>query len=464
MQLLNILRARIWLILLVMAATVATTTVVSFVMPKQYTAQTDLIIDVKSVDPVSGAAMPTQMMSSYMATQVGVVKSHSVGLKVVKMLKMADNPSAVEQFEAVTDGEGALEDWLAKALLKNLDAIPSRESSILAITFTGADPEFAALIANAFAQAYVDITLELTVEPAKNTSRWFNGQLQVARANLTEVQENLARYQSEMGIVTSDARLDIENARLNDLNRQLVAVQAQSMTDQSRIEGQSPENLPEVINNPMIQRIKAEVGTQEARVNELSSKLGSNNPNYINAKQELRLLKVRLATEMKIVLDSFRSNYAASQQHEEAMRAAVEAQKLHILALMNQSDIITVLASEVQNAQKAYDFALQRFSLFSMQSQVGQTNIAILNAARPEYKPSNPRILLNIILSIFMGGMLALGLALLVEMFDRMVRTVSDIEKGLDMPVLGVLKKAKVARRQRKLDWARLEWMKRSTQ
>lgn len=345
MQLLNILRARIWLILLVMAATVATTTVVSFVMPKQYTAQTDLIIDVKSVDPVSGAAMPTQMMSSYMATQVGVVKSHSVGLKVVKMLKMADNPSAVEQFEAVTDGEGALEDWLAKALLKNLDAIPSRESSILAITFTGADPEFAALIANAFAQAYVDITLELTVEPAKNTSRWFNGQLQVARANLTEVQENLARYQSEMGIVTSDARLDIENARLNDLNRQLVAVQAQSMTDQSRIEGQSPENLPEVINNPMIQRIKAEVGTQEARVNELSSKLGSNNPNYINAKQELRLLKVRLATEMKIVLDSFRSNYAASQQHEEAMRAAVEAQKLHILALMNQSDIITVLAS-----------------------------------------------------------------------------------------------------------------------
>jgi len=443
MQFISILRARVWLILLVMTATVVTTTVVSLVLPKQYTAQTDLIVDAKSVDPVSGAILPVQMMSQYLATQVDVITSHTVALKVVDALKMDTVTSAVEQFYAATEGEGNVRDWLANLLLQSLEVIPGRDSSVLTVTFTGADPEFAALVANAFSQAYINTTLELTIEPAKNTSRWFDEQLQAARSNLTKSQETLARYQNEKSIVTSDERLDIENSRLNDLIRQLVIAQSQRMTDQSRIDGKRPEDLPEVINNPMVQRIKSEMGEQEAKISELSSRLGERNPEYIQAKEELRLLKVRLATEMKTVLDSFRSNAAASKQHEVAMRDAVAQQKSRILALKNQSDSITVLASEVLNAQKAYDFALQRFSLSRMQSQVGQTNIVVLNPARPEYKPSKPRVFLNIILSIFVGTILSIGLALLIEMIDRVVRSPADIKLGLNIPVLGVLGKEK---------------------
>ncbi len=443
MQLLSILRARIWLILLIFIATVATTTVVSFVLPKQYTAQTDLIVDAKSVDPVSGATLPVQMMSSYLATQIDVITSHTVALKVVDQLKLDTIPSAVEQFHDATDGKGNPRDWLAGVLLKSLAVIPGRNSSVLAITFTGADPEFAALVVNTFAQAYINTTLELLIEPAKNTSRWFDQQLQTARTNLTQAQETLSRYQSENSIVTTNDRLDTENARLNDLVRQMVVAQGQSMTDQSRIEGKRPEDLPEVINNQMVQRIKSEIGQQEAKISELSARLGENNPNYIQAKEELRLLKVRLATEMTTVLDSFRTNAAASRQHEKAMRVAVEQQKFRILALKNQSDSITVLASEVESVQHAYDYALQRFSLSRMQSQVGQTNIVVLNAARPEYTPSAPKIFRSIILSIFLGTLLAIGMALFVEMLNRVVRSPANIVQEFDMPVLGVLSKQK---------------------
>jgi len=450
MQLLSILRARIWLILSVIIVTVATTTAVSLMLPKQYTAQTDLIIDAKSIDPVSGLSLPLQMLSGYQATQVDVIKSHSVALKVVAALKLDTNPSAIEQFEQDSSGEGNLRDWLAEVLLKKLDVTPSRESSVLAVSFTGADPEFAALVANAFAQAYISTALELTVEPARNTSRWFDEQLQTARANLAKAQENLTQFQNEKGIVSTDERLSLENARLNDLASQMVVAQAQSMAEQARIQGGSiknPEDLPEVLNNPLVQRLKSDVVAQEAKVSELSTKLGENNPNYLHAKEELRSLKARVNSEMQTVLDSVRRSAAAAQQREEAMRSAVEQQKSRILDLKNQSNMVTVLASEVQNAQRAYDFAMQRFSQSNMQSQVGQTNIVVLNAARPENRPVKPKVILNIALAIVLGTMLAVGLALLAEMLGRVVRSPADIA-GIDVPVLGVLAKFKTRHRQ----------------
>lgn len=457
LQLLSILRARIWLILSVITLAVATTTAVSLLLPKQYTARTDLIIDAKAIDPVSGLSLPVQMLGSYQATQVDVIKSHSVALKVVNALKLDANPSAIEQFEQGSSREGMLRDWLAEVLLKKLNVIPSRESSVLAVTFTGADPEFAALVANAFAQAYISTALELTVEPARNTSHWFDEQLRTARANLAKAQENLTRFQNEKGIVSTDERLSLENARLNELVSQMGAAQAQTMTEQARIqEGliKNPEDLPEVLNNPLVQRLKSDVVAQEAKVSELSTKLGENNPNYQHAKDELRSLKARLGSEMETVLDSVRRSAAAAQRREAAMRAAVEEQKSRILDLKNQSNTIVVLASEVQNAQKAYDFAMQRFSQSNMQSQVGQTNIVVLNAARPEYRAVKPRIALNIALAFVLGTMLAIGLALLAEMLGRVVRSPADITMDMGVPVLGVLDKFKTRPRRGKLGMA----------
>ena len=455
MQLVSIVRARMWLILSVIIITIATTTAISVYMPKLYTAQTDLIIDVKSIDPVSGQSLPLQMLSGYQATQVDVIKSHSVAVKVVTALKLDGNPGAIEQFEKEAKGEGVLRDWLAEVLLKNLDVAPSRESSVLSVSFTGADPEFAALVANAFAQAYISTALELTIEPARNTSRWFDEQLQTGRANLAKSQQNLTRFQNEKGIVSTDERLDLENARLNDLVSQMVTAQAQSMAEQARIQGGSiknPEDLPEVLNNPLVQRLKSDVVAQEAKVSELSTKLGENNPNYLHAKEELKSLKARVTTEMQTVLDSVRRSATAAQQREAAMRSAVEHQKSRILDLKNQSNTVTVLASEVQNAQKAYDFAMQRFSESKMQSQVGSTNIVVLNPARPEYRAVKPRIVLNIVLAIVLGTILAIGLALVAEMMRRVVRSAADLKLGLDLPVLGVLSKVKTRRRPAKLN------------
>lgn len=77
-------------------------------------------------------------------------------------------------------------------------------------------------------------SLQLRAQPAKQSSDWFEKQLDVLRERVVEAQNVLSSYQQEHGIVAVDERLDIENARLNDLSRQLVESQSRTNELQSR--------------------------------------------------------------------------------------------------------------------------------------------------------------------------------------------------------------------------------------
>ena len=144
-QFLLILNARKWIILGVLLTTVAVTTLVSLWLPKEYTATATLIVDSKSKDPFTGQLLPSQMFPGYMATQIDVINSSQVASKVVAELKLADSPGTREQFMEATEGKGDINQWLGDLLLKKLSAEPSRESSTIALSFSGTDPRFAAI-------------------------------------------------------------------------------------------------------------------------------------------------------------------------------------------------------------------------------------------------------------------------------------------------------------------------------
>ena len=246
-QFLLILNARKWIILGVLALTVAVTAAVSLLLPKEYTATATLIVDSKSKDPFTGQLLPAQMFPGYMATQIDVIKSSAVARRVVREFKLAENPATRQQFMDATEGKGTVEQWLADVLVQKLDAEPSRESSIIGVSFSGADPQFSAAMANAFAKAYIETSLDLRLAPARQTAEWFDQQIVQLRQKVDEAQQKLTAYQREKGIVESEERLDVETRRMADLAGQMVAAQSLAFDATSRT-GQSA-NLPEVNNS-----------------------------------------------------------------------------------------------------------------------------------------------------------------------------------------------------------------------
>jgi uncharacterized protein involved in exopolysaccharide biosynthesis len=118
---------------------------------------------------------------------------------------------------------------------------------------------------------------------------------------------------------------------------------------------------------------------------------------------------------------------------------ALAEQKAKVLELKKKHDQIAILNREVENTQKAYDDVMQRAGQTRMESEMSQTDISILNPALPPQKPAKPKVLLNMILSIFLGGMLGVGAALLAELMDRRVRSAFDVSEMLALPVFAVV-------------------------
>lgn len=443
-QLLSILAARKVILIWVFMLTVTVTTVISFILPKTYTATTSLVINSKGADPVTGFMLPPTLMLGYIATQVDIIQSRNVALKVVDRLGIVNSPIAKAQFEKATKGEGSISDWYADQFLQNLDVKPSRESSVIEISYQGADPMFAASLANAFAEAYINTNLQLKIEPSKQAAVWFDQQMKGLRQNVEESQSKLSIYQKEHGIASSDERLDIEMGRLNELSNQLVMAQAQTYDSNSRqiqlkrgVESESPE----VLANPLIQGLKSQLAQAEARLTDLSQHLGSNHPQFQAAQKEVEDLHHLIGAESAKTSSSVGQNARISQQKEGEISAALFAQKEHVLKFKSQHDEMAVLLREAESAQRIYDNALQRFGQTNMESRSVQTDVSVLNPAVPPIKHSSPKILINILLSIMLGALLAVGSAVVTEMLDRRVRSAEDLMQLLGLPVLANLNK-----------------------
>jgi len=441
-QFLAILKARWWVALLVFLITVGTTLGVSLLLPKQYSASSSVVIDVKP-DPIAGQ-FAGMLAPSYMATQVDVIQSDRVAQRVVRNLKLADNPQVRADWLEATGGQGSIEDWLSGRFKAGMDVKPSRESNVISVSYRAPDPRFAAALANAFVQAYIDTSLELKVDPAKQYSNFFDLRAKEARDALEKAQSRVSAFQKEKNIIATDERFDVENSRLSELSSQLVMIQALSSESGSRqvqARGASADRMQEVLNSGIVQSLKADLSRSEARLQEISSRLGDSHPQVVEAKANINSLRSRLDAETNRVTGGVGVTATINRQREAELRAALEAQRTKVLRMKAVRDEGAVLSREMESAQRAYEAVLARLNQSSLESQSTQGNIFVLGQASPPNDSSSPKVFLNTALSAVIGALLAIGAVLALEMIDRRVRGFQDISVVLGLPVLGTMPK-----------------------
>jgi chain length determinant protein EpsF len=447
---LRVLLARKKILLTTIAVTLLSAIAIKAILPPSYVATASVLVDANQPDTVTGAMLSPQLMPGYIATQVDVIGSHNVALKVADDLKLTSDPQVKQDFMDDTQGVGNIRDWLAEALLKDLSITPSRESNLIDVSYKSTDPESAMVIANAFVKAYIQTNLELQTAPAAQTNKWYETQLNELRTKLATAQKKLSDYQQSKGIVNVDEKLDIESTRLAGTATQLTAAQDQTFDSSSR-NSRSGDQLSDVMNNPVIQSLRTELAKAEAKLDQLSRSVGKNHPDYQRATAEVTALREQLATETRHAQQSVNTSMRVAQQREADLRNSLASQKEKLLALKQNRDAGAILVQDVESAQKAYDMALQRATETRMASQTNQTNISLLNPATMPTRPASKSIIIIAILALFMGSFLGLALTLVAEMLDRRVRTDSDLTDVLDLPVLVTLNSAQPQKSKRLL-------------
>lgn len=419
--------------------------------PKMYTATATLVIDIKP-DPVTsmlygGAASPAMMN-----TQVEVIRSDRVALRVVRNLKLTEVPAIRKLWEKVSKGDGTIEDWLVEFMLKNLDVQVARAgSNVVNVAYRGTEPQFVAAIANAFVQAYLETAVELRVDPAREYSGFFGKQVDEARAALEAAQQKLSKFQQDQGIIVTDERYDVEMSRLNMLSQQLVSIQALSNESSSRQAqvAANADRLSDVLNNPLVASLKGEVSKAEARVKELNSRYGDQHPQVLEAKATLQELRTRLATETRNVTGSVSVSANIDRAREGQVRASLEEQRAKVLRMKQVRDQGSVLQRDVENAQRSYDLLLNRYNQSNLESQNRQSNASMLARASPPGAPSSPKVAANMLIGLFFGLAVGIGVAFTLEQLDKRIRVPADAVNALGLPVIGIMPTPTIGRRMR---------------
>ncbi|MEP7068672.1 MAG: chain length determinant protein EpsF [Usitatibacter sp.] len=438
-QFLLALKGRIWVFLAILGATVAAAIGVTLLLPKTYEATVSVLVDNRDEQSLNQQLMPARQQLGYMQTQVDIIQSQRVAKQVVQDLGLAEGDN-VRAAWVKAGSPGTIEDWVAQGVLTKLKVEVS-QSSVIGIMYSASNSKYAAAVANAFAKGYMDTTLNLRVEPTRQAAAWFDEQLKELRKSFEISQGKLAAFQREKGILATDERVDIETSRLAELSSQSLRATETTYDTASR-QGGDAETLPAVIASPLVTTLKTEMLRAESKLQELSTRLGPNHPQYQQQASEVQALRDRLNAEMRTVVGGVRSATAQGRARAGALKADLAAQKKRVEDLRDARNEAAVLQQDVETSKKAYEAALGRKMVNQVESGARQTNVTVLNPAIEPTFPMRPRVPLNIALGFFVGTLLGLAAIFLLEILDRRVRSDPDLDAvmlGMDVPLLGTL-------------------------
>ncbi len=436
-QFLAILRARWRIALGIFAVCTLASIAFSLKSPELYTALASVVVDAKH-DPLASTGYPGPLLQDEMQTQTDIVTSQRVAERVVKTLRLDQDPSLEQAWQKRTGGRGDFTGWLAGSLQKSITVPPPRESTVINISCRWSNAKDAAKIANAFAQAYIDTNIELKVQPAKQYATWFNERSRALRTDLEAKQKILSDYRDKEGLIATDEHVNIEMARLADLSTQLVNIQMQRQDSQSRQQQATGANdaLPEILQSGLIAGLKAQLSQAEAKQQLIATQVGTNHPDYQRVAAEISSLRDRIAREAGKVVTSLRSTTQVNMRRERAIADEIELQKKRLIELKHRIDHAAILQSDVVTAQRNFDAVSQSLAQTSLESQAQLANVALLTRATEPAMRSSPKYLLNLAVGIFLGLALGIGAALWLEKVDERVRIDTRLAQLLGVPLL----------------------------
>ena len=436
-QFLLIIKARRATICVTFAITVLVAVAVTLMLPKVYKASATFIVNSSYVDPVTGVQMQGMLLPAYLNTQVDVITSHSTALRVVKALGLADDPKSQAAFASKAHGRGDINDWLADLLLHGLKVDASQQSNGITISFPSDDPKKSADLTNAFVDAYVETSIDLKTQPAKQTAAWYAKQIKELRVSVEAAKGRLADYQNQYGVVLGSDQNKQASDQLQAIVTQHALAQAQGYGDASKAAhgGDSAGATAD----PVVQAISTSLAEAQANVSRLAQTEGANNPEYQSAVAAVDSLRQRLNNQIATVHHSAQTTAAVSKQSEAALRDAVSVVQKKVLADKEVQDRGQILVSDVDDAEKLYATAVSSYKQNELMSKAEQTDVSVLNRAFVPNVPAGPSVMLSLLVSAAVGALLGIGYALALELMDRKVRSEQDLAGIAGLPLLGLV-------------------------
>lgn len=341
----------------------------------------------------------------------------------------------------------AIKQQLIGSIQGGIDVKGGKQSEIINISYQADDPKYAAQVANAVADAYIEFGLSSRLTGAQKTASWLNDQLNDLRAKVKESEVELQRYQQQSGMVDTNNQQKLASERLSNLTAELI--KAQTKRSEAQIRFNQVRNLKgnflgaqstsEVMSNPTVRTLVQEENSLTRKVTELAERYGEKHPKLIAAKSDLREARRTLEYEVDKVVDSLQKDYEVATAQEQKIRYLINSQKKDISDLGSTSFELAQLEREVDNNRRMYESFLEKFKAADVAEEYDASNVRVVDKATEPaipFKPNKPRmIMIAGILGLFLGILFAF----LREKLDNTFKTTEDIDEQLGIASLGLI-------------------------
>lgn len=436
----------------------------TLLMTPIYTARATLQIDREAARVFSTEeGAPTENMvqgEEFFQTQYGLLRSRSLAERVIESLGLASSNDALEAMgveppeaggtaavQATRRREAAL-----AALQENLSVAPVRGSRLVAVGYDNPNPNVAARIANGFAENFIQSNLDRKFESSKYAREFLEERIAQTKDRLESAERQLVAYAANQQIINvgepsegaavGSATESLTSSNLVALNSALARTRAERVAAQERWRSASSSDLmtlPEVLQNPSIQRLTEQRAILDAEYQQKLSIYQPNYPEMVRLRAQIDEADSQIRTIAGNIRTSLRSQYEIAANEERSLQAQVNRLTGEVLDLRDRSIQYNILQRELDTTRTLYEGLLQRYKEVGVTGGVTANNISIVDVATPPQRPSKPNMLANMVLAAIFGLGLGVLAALVLEALDETLATPDDVEKKLGVPVLGVI-------------------------
>lgn len=451
-RLLRILHEWRWLILAAAALGLIAAVLITLLTTPEYRARVTLEVNPPRVEIMADAKQESATETSawdFIATQVGLLKSSSLAQRVVEDLNLANNPTFANQ-----EAEPAARLRQAtRKVASNLEVSPPNEGQLINFAFVSTSPDLAARVANAYANAFINSTLQRRYEASTYARNFLERQIAKTRGDLEKSERQLVAYAQSQGIInTAAGGADDRGADAGSLQGQsLVALNealAQATARRVAAEGAyrsaaSAGPTTDVTNST--QALRQTRAALEAEYQDKRTVMKPEHPEMISLRSRIQELDRQISRETSNVegsrLNGLQAEYRAALSAERALQSRVAGLKGQVLDLRGRSIQYTILQREVDTNRALYDALLQRYKEIGVAGGIGSAPVSIVDRADVPTAPFKPNLLWNLLIGLGLGLASGIAAAFALEFMNDTIKSRSDVRNKLGLACLGAIPK-----------------------
>lgn len=447
------------------------TILVVFSMEPMYRATATLLIESNqakfvSIDQVYGL---DSSRWEYYGTQFEILKSRKLAGKVVKKYNLTAHPEFNRQpsssfsFDWRKLAGGLLPDLappaapteeqifrgIVSAFIGRLTIQRIHETQLVTIGFDAYDPQFAAEMANAVGEAYIENDMEAKLDLTLKASAWLSEHLGELKQKLKESEGRLQDFLDSESIVGDRGGLDIAGSELNLVSSRLVDARRQRLELESRYSeikalgknasAESYERIPAVLAHPVVQNYKTALLAVEQKKSELAKRYGPKHPKMIAVNSEITSARRLLDREIVSVINGIENQYRVAQASERSLEASLGSTKQQLQGLKRKEYQLKDLEQEVETNRQLYNTFFTRRTETVATGDLVSANARISDPAVIPGGAIKPKKRLIVMLSLLLSTMFAVVCAFLLEALNNTIRSSGDVQEKLGQTVLGLL-------------------------